>query len=248
MTNNNINTDQIEKYLSGQMMEDEKRAFEKEISVNPALQEELALHREVLAGMEMYFEDELKQKLIAVEKEIKDDEQKSSSIRLSWVIGIAASLMLVALSFYFIINQAPSSEEIFISYYEPYPNIISPAERSGEAPATTVTALDYYEQENYLAAIEAFEAQLEETLSQPSFRFYYALSYLSLDKAASAIPHLQELASAGGHNFVHQAQWYLGLAYLKTNQEEKASQIFHQLKNSETPYSNKAEIILEELE
>ena len=249
MENKEFNVDQIEKYLADQMKQEEKEAFEQEIAVNPALKDEVALHRDVLAGIDMHFENELKQKLVRAEKELRAGKPRSSPIiPMRWLIGIAATLLLLAISFYVFTNKAASPEEVFLTYYEPYPNIISPMERSGESQPTVLTALDYYEQENYSAAIEAFEANLVETLSQPAQRFYYALSLISSGNSTSAIPHLKELTHLGDHSFLHQSQWYLGLAYLKNKETEQARQVFDELKNTDTPYSKTAEAILEELE
>lgn len=203
MNGKDISDDLFERYLSDSLNAEERDAFEKEMAENPVLREEVALHKDVPAGIDLHFDHELKKQLQAVEHDIKMENQTTKDTPgYKWILCIASSLILIITGIYFVVNQSLSSEEKFVSYYHPYPNIVSPAERSGEVSSANITALDLYEQGNYAAAIEAFEKNQQETINNSSLRFYYALSLLSLGNSNDAIPHLMELSQLPEHNFL----------------------------------------------
>ncbi len=86
--------DRIDNYILGRMSNEERQAFEKEISVNTELQEKVALHRDIVRAMRIERDKEYLQSL---ERDIKVQEmterrRRTFAMRIS---SIAAAACLV---------------------------------------------------------------------------------------------------------------------------------------------------------
>ena len=87
--------DRIDNYILGRMSNEERQAFEKEISVNTELQEKVALHRDIVRAMRIERDKEYLQSL---ERDIKVQEmterrRRTFAMRIS-SIAVAACLVL----------------------------------------------------------------------------------------------------------------------------------------------------------
>ena len=252
MKNNGHDIDKIDKYLKKQLSEQERRDFEQQMENDPDLAKEVALQQDVMEGIDAYFSKGLKRNLQELEKEIRHNQTEVVRKKrrwFSWVTAIAASVLMVLLAGYFILFSKPDNQELFQAYYQPYPNIVAPAERSENGADEDTQPFRLYESGNYSAAIPAFEIALEtaEEQEKPALHFYYGLSLLHLGKTAPAIEHLQLVSKQEDSPFALPAQWYQALAFLKNNDPVRAKAILEELRNSDTIYQKKSMELLEEL-
>lgn len=81
---------QIDRYVNGSMSEEEQTAFEQRMRENVGLAEGVHLHRDILAGMEFQFMQELKQRLILSDKPQKKFGWKTIALIGGGVILVAA--------------------------------------------------------------------------------------------------------------------------------------------------------------
>ncbi len=88
---------QIDRYVNGEMNTEEITVFEQRMRENGALAEEVHLHRDVLVGMNQYFNLDLKRILQEEEEKLK----KKPVNFYKWA-GIAASIILVIAIIYFV--------------------------------------------------------------------------------------------------------------------------------------------------
>jgi TolA-binding protein len=101
------NFDRIQRYLSHDMAQEERQQFEEEVRQNESLAEELEIQRFEFETIEQIEEDALREKLqqLSTTKISRSSNvrqlQPSSRNRNTWLIGIAASIALIAGFFFF---------------------------------------------------------------------------------------------------------------------------------------------------
>lgn len=90
--------DQIDRYLNGQMADEEVTLFEQRMRENAQLAHAVHMHKDVLQGIEYYFLRELKDLLI-----LSDQPQKSKLPK--WAIALIVVITIAALFaiFYFFV-------------------------------------------------------------------------------------------------------------------------------------------------
>ena len=167
--------------------------------------------------------------------------------RLSWTIGIAASIILLVAIF--LVNKSSSSNH-FDQYFEPYPDYISLTERSEELAVeeSLSMAMIAYRQAEYPLAISMLKAYLRDNQPpntlEPSF--YLGLSYLAEGRSREALIHL--LALEGKLPAYEDAiQWYSALAFLKDGDQQEASLRLQKLVDGSDYYKAKAQELLNRL-
>lgn len=252
MAERNYHNEQTDRYLRREMGEEERWLFEQELEKDPLLKEELALDQDIRKGIEVFFSRELKASLQRAEEEIRNKKVTGychSRRIFLWASAMAASFLIIILAGYFITSRKPDLQELYLSYYQPYPNIVAPIERSKEGEGETSRAFRLYEKGHYEEAIAVFEKALltKEEKERAALNFYFALSLLKTGEEEKAIGLLNQLKTEGGNRFTEPSFWYLGLAYLKKRDKNNALQVFEQIAHSSSAYRYKAMEIMDEL-
>lgn len=251
MTNKEYDSETIGKYLKKELSPAEQSAFEDRLLTDPTLAEEVKLQQEVEYGMDAYYSrEQWKARLQETEAALRAEEDKQkwwSRKRLFWLAATAASLLILLTAGYFFFSSSPSAPQLFEAYYQPYPNVAAPLERSGnEKEASGPFAL--YEQGAYEAAVPAFEkAMANQQNPQPALNFYYAISLLETGKTNEAITKLEMVNNSRDLRFAKPARWYLALAYLKQNQPGEAKKLLKEMVEESADYREKAAQLLNEL-
>lgn len=81
--------DQIDRYVNDNMREEERLEFEQRMREHAELAQTVHVHRDVLRGMELYFMQELKQKLI------RSDQPKKKKMPVWAIAAIVAGVLLL---------------------------------------------------------------------------------------------------------------------------------------------------------
>lgn len=248
------NDDDLERYLLGTMNQQEKQAFEKQLRTDSALADELALYRDTVGGIQLNGSQSLKEQLQEVEAGLSrhsvsrtlDNQRAPRKPLMTW-LAIAASLLAVVLLGYLVL-PGPGPEDVYVAYYQPYPNLINPAQRSAEIKEETVLerAMRAYDSQQYVQALALFEQG--NAFSNPGYTFYYAASHLGLNQPQKAIPLLERVVQNQGSLFYEPALWYLALAHLKENDAATAIPYLEKAAANDGDYAREAQEILEELQ
>lgn len=248
------NDDDLERYLLGTMDAPEKQAFEQQLATNTALSDALALHRDTIAGIQLDGSQALKKQLQQVEADLvgegrpRAEERKKTSQRplITWLALAASLLTVMLLGYLFLPNASP--EDTYLAYYQPYPNLINPAQRSADIREETVLerAMRAYDSQQYVQALALFEQG--NAFSDPGYTFYYGASYLGVNQPEKAILLLEQVADQPESLFYTPALWYLALAHLKTDDTAAAVPYLEKLSTAEGDYVREARELLEELE
>ncbi len=246
---------QIDRYVNGEMVEKEVDLFEQRMREHAELAQQVHLHRDMLLGMEYYFMQQLKEQLIL-------SDQKKKTFNWGLFLKIAASVLLVAglagVAYYYL--QRPADpEQLFLSYFETYPNTLTQANRSESLPGDaspsgnsdkTAAAMRHYETGNFSQAAVALDTMLSSGNGTDDQRtalmFYRGVSHLQLGNVQQARTDLAEVTQSDTL-LVDPATWYTGLSYLRDGDVAKAKQIFEQLRNGQGDYAAQAAKLLDDL-
>lgn len=124
---------QIDRYVNGEMVEKELDLFEQRMREHAELAQQVHLHRDMLLGMEYFFMQQLKEQLAL-------SDQKKNTFNWGVFLKIAASVLLVAGlagAAYYYLQRPANPEQLFLSYFEAYPNTLTQANRSEASPGDT---------------------------------------------------------------------------------------------------------------
>ncbi len=241
----------IQRYLEGIMSSEEKLWFEKELELNPELQEELVLYQNIdcaISDKEVFdMEDQLDQiyaelNSVKPEKAPSKSHVKSGALKIA---GIAVGLsMVIGLTIFEIAPRQLSNAAIYNEYYQPYESNMN--FRSGDESVNVElrTAMEKYEQKNYVKAIAMFENILQKDASRVGLNLYTGISHMQINEYKQAGKSFKKVINHQQNLYIDQAEWYLGFCYLKTGNREKAKEQFSKIANSQSFYKDKAKHIV----
>jgi tetratricopeptide (TPR) repeat protein len=143
------------------------------------------------------------------------------------VVKIAAILVLslaVGLGYQYATN---SSDKLYQELYHPYNVSIT---RAPGDPVNKIVSL--YEANNYAGVIQAYS---ELSTSSTREKFFAAMAYVQTNQYPTAIALFENILSfnktSGTKLYNDEAEYYLGLAYLKEKQNDKAYTILKAIAN-----------------
>lgn len=176
----------------------------------------------------------------------------SSNIKtLAWVKYAVAAMIIGVGSLYstWYLSNHQKGDELFAANFSLLENNEETV-RAGSNDAEILTweqKANYdYQQQNYASAEVNYEKSLDNTPDNSKVMLFLAISYLNNDKPEKAIELLaKKIPETEKYN--DDVQWYLALAYLKTNQKGTAKLLLEGLKNKKGYYGEKAEMILTQL-
>jgi len=215
----------IEKFLRGELLEEEKFLFDsrkEDDSFLNLLETAVIAYKGRLA---------LKERLQHIGEELSNEKSTPKRTSLYWISGIAAVLMLF-FSVYFFSNQQLSSGELFGNYFAPYPNAYTVKGTTADKNLSK-KALNYYDATKYQLAIETFEKIAAQRNLNSSEHFYYGISLLAMHKLEKAKTQFKKVTSQ--HPLYNEAQWYTSLSLIKQDSLAKAKTL---LNNTRLQFSN----------
>lgn len=248
MTIDNRDISAVDAFLLDRLSHDERVYFDSRLSdkVFVSYLEEQTLIREVL---EDKGREEMKRKLQLIEatcvSNVTPEDRRTivaPFYKRRSVLAIAASILLMLLVIgVFKISNENNSEDLFAANYTPYPNLVDPITKG---LSETPTGFQFYEQKNYLQAIEILSA-LEYSEDQ---EWYLALSYIGVKDYNSGLSILKKILNDKAHSYYNPSQWYRALLYLREAEVDKCKVLLKQIENSNNHlYADKARLLLMKL-
>lgn len=254
--------EQIGAYLSGQMTSAEKDRFETRMHLDAGLRTEVTIQREIKHGLSVMAQ---KEQFKAMHRDLdgrglltnRPDSSRPSAgqpmsadfvpppsakpkrtlFRAQWAYFAMAAVLVLVLGFGWVIyrNQATPQTQLaqntrtFDAFFSPDLRplpVLSPDPDRVAAPPTGVR-----------------------TNADPdSLRLHAAVLALRGSETQAAIDSLGVLTRAAPGHWSASAQWYLALAYLKSNQRRKAGQLTQQIAGlNGHPYQGEAKRLLGQL-
>jgi tetratricopeptide (TPR) repeat protein len=213
----------IEKYLLGELNENDKAEFEKQIEADELLKAQLALQREIhvqinsrafvsaqitsARGATEELESELDGSLIHqiqsrafVDKQIESAKATSKKSKTIKLVRFAMAIAAVFIGFVLIQNfmQNRQMDRLFAANFETYENQMTESgiyrgEYDESENHLINEAVFAYEDENYFEAEKLFKQLAQKYTDNNDFLFYLALSQLQNNKTKESINTFSEL-------------------------------------------------------
>jgi len=238
----------IERYNAGEMSDSEKIWFLKELDGNDKLRNDVELRKrtdDVLKNQNVL---SLRNKLMEIEKRRVAKEPFQNSKRKSYLKYAAVFTGLVIIGSIAIFSgKTTSNDEIvskFYKLYEPPAN-----HRSAQAGINSdyAQALEFYNTHDYERAAILFSKVVESNPKDMQSTLLSGVSNFENRKYPEAKKSFGKVIDDNNNLYIDQAEWYLALCYIKTEEKEKAIKQLEKIRSEEGVYKNDAKKILRKL-
>lgn len=224
----------VEKYLNNTMDADSLKAFKTRLKNDFEFNAQVEDIKTTLLGIEA---QTLKEKLNDFHKEIKpsankitkDKTTKTKSLLNLRKLAVAAAIIIAFGSIWFFSN--PPNEKLYAKYFKPDPGL--PTTMSSTNDFDFYDAMVNYKRGDYKLAIDKWQALLAQKTENDTLNYFLGVAHLANKNEVEAIPFLERLVqSQDTFPLIHDAYYYLGLAYLKDGNLTLAKKYFN-LSNTE---------------
>lgn len=225
----------FDRYLMHRMDASERDAFEQRLKYDHKLNETFKEYGRMVHVVE---ESALKEKLDNFHAAVDSEKSKVVPIKIPKRFNflVAASIIfLIGLGSLLIFNL--QSQSLFDEYFTPDPGL--PTVMGSSDNYDFYEAMVDYKRKNYSDAITKWENLLVQKPQNDTLNYFLGSAFLASGQEGSSIKFLEKTASDENSVFYKEANFYLGLAYLKMEEESRAK--VH-LKNSNSKAAN--ELIL----
>jgi hypothetical protein len=235
----------IERYLAGEMSDSEKEWFEEKMNEDKNLRNEVSVWQRTDKILENRNIRSLKDKLSAIEKR-RDENRYSLPPRLPSYLKYAAVflgiLFLGSASLFF--GSRMNGDQVIDSYYKVY----EPASNQRSARCVPnddfMVALNLYNTHEYGKAAVLFSKVVESNPEDMQSELLNGLSNFEDQKYPEAKNSFVNVIDNNNNFFVETAKWYLALCYVKTDEKEKAIQLFENIGKESGIYRKDAKNII----
>lgn len=245
--------DLIERYFNNSLSDKELNLFEEKLASDPIFAEEFHQFSVVFDALKKARVKKLQAQITSLEKEYNFSPKKFNFRNLKrrkanvsivlWILFIGFTIQT---SLYFTTKTSRNHDELFVNYFEVYPNVISPMKRTINDQNIVLNAMNHYDHEDYILAIEAFDQILLSSDSRNEILFYKALALMTEGDYLTAQTQF-ELMNIESGVFVNQRNWYLSLVLLKLEKCSEAKKLLQVVAAESTSFSIKANCLLNEL-
>lgn len=232
----------IRSYLNGRLNETEMAEYQRLLETDPEFRKEVGFQKDLKTAFSKLNSERIKTKLKKFEDEFTPSKRNHLTI---WLVA-ASVLIIIGTGFITFFNNPTSPDKLYLAYFKPYENVVAPITRGQSTEALKTEIFLAYEKENYEKAAEGFN-RLYESTNETYYLLYEANALMAKGKVKKAIPLLQKQLNFQD-DFAEKTRWYLGLAYLETNQVKKAKKLLQEIVAAKSYNAKKAETILEKLE
>lgn len=240
----------ISKYLDGELNPVEVRDFEEAMAQDHELREELDLYRDVNEALSDTEVLDLRAQLNEIHEELTPQIEKITRRSSKRVLryAVAASLaVIISLGTYSLFFKKVNDSKLVSQFYKPYD--VTLVNRSANSELTSILgeALFFYDNSNYQKAVVLFEEILDNHPDMMASQLYLGISNMELKEYTKAGKSFNTVIKQNDNLYIEQAEWYLGMVYVLTDQKEKARKQFRKIKQSEGYYRDEAARILRKL-
>lgn len=210
----------IERYYNNSMAIEEHQIFEAKLQQDTSFKQEVEDIKALLLGIETQsLKDQLEEFHEDLPTVTKTKSSTSQVRSLNFRTVAAATIIIVASASFWFFNGS-SNEKLYSTYFKPDPGL----------PTTMSTTDDYlfydamvsYKRGDYKTAISKWEKLDNKSSKNDTLTYFLGVANMAEQHLDKAIPYLLLSSQNGASVFQHDAQYYLGLAYLKKNNKVEA--------------------------
>lgn len=249
--------DRIQRYLDGEMTEDELKSFKADLQKDPELMQELDLHRSLEGAILSKDEERFRKKLddayrVYKIKSFKDDESATlvrKTKKWKYIQFSGIGIILLFLGVYFMAFRKESNDSIFnknLTIYNPGITLRSSSTDVQEGRAIQ-QAIKLYRGSNFSDASQILNSILRKDSKNVEAQFYNGLCLIYLNEIENAINSFEFVIDQPYNYFQEYAKWYLSMCYIKTKNNTTAKAILNDIVADSGFFSPRAKKILRKL-
>jgi tetratricopeptide (TPR) repeat protein len=239
----------IEKYIAGEMGEDERQWFEMELDGNVNLRNEVDLRKRTDLVLKNQNLITLRKKLSEIEKKrIEVDVAKNKTARPVYLRYAAVITALAVIGSVILITGNHSGrDEVLSSLYKTYEP--PTGQRSGQIIQNEdfTLALEFYNTNDFANAALFFNKVVENNPKDMQSVLLTGVSNFEDQKYPEAKMSFTTVIKDNNNLFIETARWYLALCYIKTNDTDRAINQLQAITDENGIYSKNARKILRKL-
>ncbi|MDP2335843.1 MAG: hypothetical protein Q8N05_05250, partial [Bacteroidota bacterium] len=242
----------IEGYLYNKLSEEEMTSFEAGLSINKDLVAEVGLIREIDLALKETDVMRLRGKLQAIAGEIASEKQTERSFagkftaRKIILSSVAASLILL-MGITGLLSRQSSEAELYQDFHTTYQTSGISRSVSMTTDQTLSIAMQKFDNQEYETALNLLNDVISRNKNNMVGHFYAGAALQETGRYQNAIREYETVIVDKDNLFTQQAEWYIGLCYLQTNENKKAYQQFKKIAKNEGFYQQKAQAILRKM-
>lgn len=241
----------IERYSAGEMNESEKTWFQKELGENKKLRDEVDLRKKTDMVLKNYNVILLRNKLAEIDKRKAAEvsgkrNRKHQTLRYAAII--AGFILIGSLALFK--GRTMQTDEILNKYYQAFEAPSASPSRSAGAESNSDynTAVEYYLVHDYVNAAMYFSKVVSGDPLYWESTMLHGISNYEGENYPVAKQSFKKVIDDNKNYFIEDAQFYLALSYIKTDETEKAIEQLNLIRNSESLYRDKARKILRKIQ
>jgi hypothetical protein len=244
--------EEIEGYIYNQLSEEQLVSFEAELYENKDLQAEINLIRSIDLAINESDVMQLRGNIQNIAGQIASEKQTERSFAGKFktskmmYAAVAASLVIM-LSISGLLSRQASQGELYQKFYTTYQTTGISRSACMTANQTLSDALQKFNNQDYKNALDLLQEVIQEDQNNMVGHFYAGVSLQETGKYISAIHEYETVMTDKDNLFVEQANWFIGLCYLKTSDDKKAYNQFKKIAKNEGFYQLKAQAILRKM-
>ncbi|HPC97345.1 MAG TPA: tetratricopeptide repeat protein [Bacteroidales bacterium] len=236
----------IEKYLAGEMDQQERNWFNSEIEGNEYLQREIMLRRKTDEMLRKQDVIKLRSRLSAIGEEYRKKEaQKLARRKMAYRSAAVIAALVMVGSMFIYINRMQSPASLFNHYFSLYE--AGDQARSNNASGIDPIyskALSLYNNNDFENAAKLFKEFIYNSPGNMEARLIYGISEMKNRNFPEAEKSFSAILDDGNNYFLDNARWYLALCYINTGKTEAAKNELNAVRSSGSVYSKKAAKLL----
>jgi hypothetical protein len=201
---------------------------------------------EFLTGNEMKTSDEEKfRDVLTAYMNKRSRKNRRIRIILTMAAGI---LLLVGLPLTLNMNkESRNSSRLYDQYYAPYPYFLHERSVLEMDSSLNAKAMYLYNIHDYIDAAAILDKHITDSLTNPVQDIYLGICFMEMREYNNAVKTFESILSAHHYLTYSQANWYLGLTYLKMNRRNKAKEYLLKVKSDSCLFTRQAIEILDKL-
>jgi len=240
--------DAIERYLSGMMDKNEELWLKAELNGNSELTREFELRQrtnKILSDMSVI---ELRGKLEAIEMKRRIvTPVHRTTIRAARIAAAVAGAVIISSAVYFP-NRNISPERLYNQHFKSYEVITYSRSANAVTNALFASAMEAIRSKNYDQAISYLNQIVKTDQANIESSFMLGVANMEVKNFSEAETIFKKVLAQNDNLFIEDANWYLGLCYMVTEEKEKALKQFEYIADTKSKYSKESRKLARKLD
>ncbi len=211
----------IDKYLRGELDEEQSEAFSKNLQSDSELQKKVAIRKLIVAGIGQSYAEELKAKLVAFDHSLENKKR----FLFSWKMAAVFVILIVGGAILHLSVQKPNPLDF---------DVVEPGLPNAMGANNNIelgNAMNIFKSGDYAASGKAFEKLLTNNPNSDTLLYFSGLSDFRITQTETAIQKWNRIEP--GSIFFTKTRYRLAIAYWLKGDEKRAIELLQEIKSEE---------------